>query len=123
MHKFRAPDKILDLWFRNYFRWYNPALITRLTTDLRPDWNDIYVYRCRAYLLNKNKKAGKNKKVFKVSPRGHIGYLVGYIISNIYRIWVPVLGRVIITRNIIFNKNIFYRKEQEKEEDQFFIII
>ena len=30
--------------------------------------------------------------------------------SNIYKIWVPVLNKVIITRNIIFNKNIFYKK-------------
>jgi hypothetical protein len=39
--------------------------------------------------------------------------LVGYIISNIYKIWVPVLNKVIITRNIIFNKNIFYKKDYE----------
>jgi hypothetical protein len=31
--------------------------------------------------------------------------------SNIYKIWVPVLNKVIITRNIIFNKNIFYKKD------------
>jgi hypothetical protein len=30
--------------------------------------------------------------------------------SNIYKIWVPILNKVIITRNIIFNKNIFYKK-------------
>ena len=30
--------------------------------------------------------------------------------SNIYKIWVPVLNKVIITRNIIFNENILYKK-------------
>ena len=30
--------------------------------------------------------------------------------SNIYKIWVPVLNKVIIIRNIIFNKNILYKK-------------
>ena len=30
--------------------------------------------------------------------------------SNIYKIWVPVLNKVIIIYNIIFNKNIFYKK-------------
>jgi hypothetical protein len=33
--------------------------------------------------------------------------------SNIYKIWVPVLNKVIITRNIIFNKNILYKKNYE----------
>jgi hypothetical protein len=33
--------------------------------------------------------------------------------SNIYKIWVPVLNKVIITRNIIFNKNILYKKDYE----------
>ena len=30
--------------------------------------------------------------------------------SNIYKIWVPVLNKVIIIRNIIFNENILYKK-------------
>jgi hypothetical protein len=33
--------------------------------------------------------------------------------SNIYKIWVPVLNKVIITRNIIFNENIFYKKDHK----------
>jgi hypothetical protein len=33
--------------------------------------------------------------------------------SNIYKIWVPVLNKVIITYNIIFNKNILYKKDYE----------
>jgi hypothetical protein len=30
--------------------------------------------------------------------------------SNIYKIWVPVLNKVIIIHNIIFNENILYKK-------------
>jgi hypothetical protein len=37
--------------------------------------------------------------------------LIGYITSNIYKIWVPVLNKVIITYNIIFDKNILYKKD------------
>jgi hypothetical protein len=33
--------------------------------------------------------------------------------SNIYKIWVPVLNKVIIICNIIFNENIFYKKNYE----------
>lgn len=59
--------------------------------ELRPDWSGIYAYGCRAYPLNRDRAAGLHRRGFKVSPRGHIGYLVGYRASNIYRIWVPVL--------------------------------
>jgi hypothetical protein len=34
--------------------------------------------------------------------------------SNIYKIWVPILNKVIITRNIIFNENILYKKNYER---------
>jgi hypothetical protein len=33
--------------------------------------------------------------------------------SNIYKIWVPILNKVIIIYNIIFNKNILYKKDYE----------
>jgi hypothetical protein len=88
-NEFRSPNEVLDAWFRSYFRWYDPALILRMTVDLRPDWNGIYAYGCRAYPLMKAREQDKDKRDFKVAPRGHIGYLVGYVASNIYRIWVP----------------------------------
>ncbi len=56
----------------------------------------------------KDREAGRNKRAFKVLPRVYIGYLVGYISSNIYRIWVPLFRKVIISRNIIFDENIFF---------------
>jgi hypothetical protein len=36
--------------------------------------------------------------------------LVGYIISNIYKIWVSVFDKVIVIYNVIFDKNILYKK-------------
>jgi hypothetical protein len=49
----------LDLWFRNYFRWYDPELINKIIADLRPNWNGIYVYGARVYPLIKEREAGK----------------------------------------------------------------
>lgn len=66
----------------------------------------------------KEREAGKSRRAFKIIPRGYIGYLVGYYATNIYHIWVPQLNRVIITRNIMFNKEILYAPKQEKEEGQ-----
>jgi len=117
-HQMRSPNEVLDLWFRQYFRWYDPALVKQLTVDLRPDWNGIYVYGARAYPMIKEREAGRAKRAFKTIPRGHIGYLVGYYASNIYRIWVPVLDQVIISRNVTFDEDILFIPEQEKEEGQ-----
>lgn len=109
-----SPNEVLDSWFRNYFRWYDPELVTRLVVDLRPDWNGIYVYGARAYPMVKEREAKQTRRAFKVIPRGHIGYLVGYCASNIYRIWVPVLERVIITRNVTFDENIVYSSNAQE---------
>ena len=66
----------------------------------------------------KDREAGRNRRAYKVQPRGHIGYLVRYCAFNIYRIWVPVLDRVIITRNVIFDEDILYDKACEQLEGQ-----
>jgi hypothetical protein len=96
----KSPNKRLDSWFHNYFRWYNPELINKIIADLRPNWNRIYIYRAQAYPLIKKREARKQKRAFKVNIRGHIKYLIRYYASNIYRIWVPMLNQVIIIRNV-----------------------
>ena len=115
-NEWRSPNETLDAWFRNYFRFYTPEITSRITVDLRPNWTGIYVYGCRAYPLMKERAGLKDRKAFKVSPRAHIGYLVGYEASNIYRIWVPVLDRVIRTRNVRFDEDIVYSPERERAE-------
>ena len=72
------------------------------------------MYSSRVYLLIKDREVGRNKRVFKVIPRGYIRYLIRYITSNIYKIWVPVLNKVIIICNIIFNENILYKKDYKR---------
>lgn len=111
-----SPNEVLDLWFRQHFRWYAPEITKALTVDLRPDWNGIYAYGCRAYALNKKREQGIGRREFKTKPRAHIGYLVGYIASNIYRIWVPELDKVIITRNVRFDERLFYSDHMNEEE-------
>ena len=109
----RSPNEELDRWFTQYFRWYQPERVRALTADLRPDWSGIYAYGCRAYPLNRDRAAGRDRRGFKVTPRGHIGYLVGYRASNIYRIWIPNLNQVITTRNVTFNEELFYEADDE----------
>ena len=112
----RILNEVLNSQFYNYFRQYNPMLIIRLTIDLRPNQNRIYIYRYKAYLLNKEQEARRAKRAFKVILRGYIKYLIRYIAFNIYRIQVFQLIIVIIIRNVTFNKNIFYFKKLDKKE-------
>ena len=51
-------------------------------------------------------------------PRAWIGYLVGYDSTNVYRIWNPTTGKVIRTRDVIFNENeVFSRKIEHLRDD------
>ncbi|KAG5287253.1 repeat set, removed, reverse transcriptase-domain containing protein, Ty1/Copia family of RNase HI [Histoplasma ohiense] len=64
----------------------------------------LHAYRCRAYTKIPNEILNRNQSQ-KLDPRAHIGYLVSYDSTNIFRIWIPHLDRVIRTRDVIFNEN------------------
>ena len=66
----------------------------------RPAGVHLRVPGCRAYLRDKDvPSTAKN------APRAHIGYLVGYDSTNIYRIWVLSRNIVISTRDVIFDES------------------
>ena len=66
-------------------------------------------YVCIAYVLIKSKgDPDYPKKLEKLQPRAHIGYLVGYTSTNIYRIWIPYKRNVISARDILFDEQKFY---------------
>ena len=63
----------------------------------------MHVYGCKTYILDKQIKRGD-----KLAPYTLIGHLVGYNSTNIYRIWILSLRKVIQTKDATFNKNSFY---------------
>jgi len=50
----------------------------------------------------------KKNRLKKLDPQAEIGYLVGYDSTNIYRIWIPHTGKVISTRDVIFDETKFF---------------
>ena len=44
------------------------------------------------------------RKLQKLDPKSHVGFLVGYELTNIYRIWVPHKKKVVSVRDVIFNE-------------------
>jgi hypothetical protein len=44
------------------------------------------------------------KRLQRLNPKAWIRYLVGYRLSNIFRVWVLSMGKVISTRDVVFDK-------------------
>lgn len=97
----RSPTRTLD--------WQTPlgALLShRKGDDVRIPIHYLKSYGCKAYVHKKGVA-----KLDRLDPRAHIGYLVGYESSNIFRIWIPVLSRVIATRDVVFDEASFYEPD------------
>jgi hypothetical protein len=87
---------------RNNF-WKTPY---EIVMGEKPKHSHLHPLGCKAYVLNHNipKKERRNK----LHPRAHIGYLVGYDSTHIWRIWIPSKLRVIRTRDVTFDDNSMY---------------
>ena len=78
----------------------------------------LKAYGCRAYAMMLVTQL-KQKRLMKLDPQAHISYLVGYDSINIYRIWILYKGIVISTRDIIFNKMMFFNGKWTDLLDKF----
>ncbi len=66
----------------------------------------LRVFGCKSYALIKSKKNLRyRQKRSKLDAISHIGFLVDYESTNIYRIWVPHKKRVVSVRDVIFNED------------------
>jgi hypothetical protein len=77
--------------------WKTPYEVVRGHKPLAAHLN---VVGARAYVLNNKLKRGE-----KLESRALVGQLVGYDSTNIYRVWMPAMGRVLRTRDVIFMAN------------------
>ncbi|KAM4067608.1 reverse transcriptase (RNA-dependent DNA polymerase) [Hirsutella rhossiliensis] len=75
----------------------------------------LKAYGCRAYAMTSNAQLGKKKRQ-KLDPRSHIGYLVGYNSTNIFRIWIPQRRKVISTRDVIFDEFTYFDGKFEQPQ-------
>ena len=83
----------------------------------RPQLAHLKAYGCRAYAMTSDTQL-KKRRLMKLDPRAHIGYLVGYDSTNIYRIWIPHKGIVISTRDVIFDETTFFNGERTDLSDE-----
>ena len=64
---------------------------------IKPSVAHLEVIGARAYVLNEKLPRGA-----KLESRALIGHLVGFDSTNIFRVWLPTIGRVIRTRDVVF---------------------
>lgn len=107
----RTPTRALE--------WESPLsyLRKRMVQDDKPVYlsdsmlhlSHLVAYGCRAYVHREGDRSWDPlKKSAKLESRTMIGYLVGYDSTNIFRIWIPSKRRVIRSRDVMFNEQLFY---------------
>jgi hypothetical protein len=93
--------------------WRSPYEVFHTTAAYRngivtgpkvPNLSHLRVYGCKAFAMTDDTQL-KRFREQRLDPKAWIGYLIGYQSSNIWRIWVPPLDRIINTRDVIFNEN------------------
>jgi hypothetical protein len=77
--------------------WKTPYEVVRRQ---KPSAAHLNIVGARAYVLNNKLKRGET-----LESRALIGHLVGYDSTNIYRVWMPAMGRVLKTRDVVFMSN------------------
>jgi hypothetical protein len=87
-----------------------------ITEGRKPYQAHLRVYGCKAFAMTPDALARRNKRQ-RLNPRAWIGYLVGYQSTNIYRVWNPKTGRVISTRDVIFNEDETFSGSLEQLKD------
>ncbi|KAI1004174.1 hypothetical protein K3495_g4033 [Podosphaera aphanis] len=72
----------------------------------QPDASHVRPISFKAYYLLKGPKAPP--KLYKLSARASVGYLIGYDGANKFRVWNPILKVVVVTRDVTFDESTTY---------------
>ena len=103
----RTPRENLG-WKTPYEVFYShTAKLAKIDENRQPQLAHLRAYGCRAYAMTENAQL-KKQRLRKLDPRAYIGYLVGYDSTNIFRIWIPHQGKVISTRDALFDEDTFF---------------
>ena len=69
----------------------------------QPSLSHFHVFGCKTYPLIQ--KIPRSEKLL---PKAHVGYLVRYDSSNIFRIWIPSKNQVIRSKDVTFDDSSFF---------------
>jgi hypothetical protein len=77
-----------------------------------PNQTHLMAFGCKAYAITSDAQFKKKRK-WRFALKAWIGYMIGYRLSNSYRIWLLIKDKIIIIRNVIFNENEFFTGDFE----------
>ena len=87
--------------------------------DQRVNLSNIRLYGCLTYSRIMNMRRIQSDKM---APRAEIGFLVGYVSKNLYKIWFPNKnqgqGRVEIVRDAVFDETRRYSKDKPSQKQE-----
>lgn len=105
----RTPRYSLE-WKSPYEVFHDHVMTSQgVTGPRKPILHHLKAYGCKCYTLIKSTGDPDHPgKLQKLAPRAHIGYLVGYESTNIFRVWIPHKKKVISARDVIFDEEEFF---------------
>lgn len=103
-----------NCWTTPYERFFTrvAALNGIVTGPRKPNQTHLKAYGCKAFAMTNDTHRGKSR-LQRLDPKAWIGYLVGYQSTNIYRVWIPSMGKVISTRDVVFNEEVVFNGKIE----------
>ena len=109
----RTPN-YLNRWKTPYEVFYTTVAFENgvVTAPRKPDLTHLRTYGCKAFAMTDDTRRGKSR-LQRLDPKAWIGYLVGYRSSNIFRVWIPSMGKTINTRDVIFDEDTVFSGKQE----------
>ena len=84
---------------------------------MHPNLTNLCVYGCHAYVKYTEQDIGSCQN--KMELHALIGYLIGFIISNIWCVWIPEQQQVVSAHDVIFDESKQYNPADPtpREED------
>lgn len=102
----RTPTRVPKLDDSGEYEWIIPIQqLHALTTgyNVRPNLANLRIYGCRAYVKQTAQDIGSQHD--KMEPRALIGYLVSFVASNIWHVWIPERKHVVSARDVVFDES------------------
>ncbi|KAI1685795.1 DDE-3 multi-domain protein [Pyrenophora tritici-repentis] len=101
-------------WKTPYEIFYTHAAAMNgiVTGPRKPNQAHLKAYGCKAFAMTDDTHRGKSR-LQRLDPKAWIGYLVGYQSTNIYRIWIPSMAKVISTRDVVFDEETIFNGKTE----------
>ena len=86
---------------------HNWKTLFQLATGRPPNLSHLRKIECKAYTLDKHIPQKE-----KLREWAHIGNLVGYDSTNIFRVWIPSQHKIIRTRDVLFDETALYNPSE-----------